>query len=91
MYWYQALVVMSFSVFISNGYGLLENYPTIPTTYLSLGFLLFGLGEWLNHPLQAKVIRGYIGHGHPRKSNFFGILLVIFGLIFILRGVYFLF
>jgi hypothetical protein len=90
-YWYHALIAISFSIFLSNGFGLLERYPTTPTALVSLGSLIFGLGEWLNHPFQTKIINGLIGHGHARRANFCGSALGLIGLTMCAYGIYLFF
>jgi hypothetical protein len=52
---------------------------------IGLGLLLFGAGEWVNHPLQtqvkgAKVVGLYKATGNPWKPKVHGILMDVLGI-----------
>jgi hypothetical protein len=52
---------------------------------IGLGLLLFGAGEWVNHPRQtqvkgAKVVGIYKVTGNPWKPKVHGILLNVLGI-----------
>jgi hypothetical protein len=64
--------------------GILLNYVAgIP---MGLGLLLFGVGEWLNHPRPPPQVRGAVvvglhrGTGNPWKPRAHGILLDVVGI-----------
>lgn len=96
-YWYKVMMVVGIVIFLLAGAGLLKAYPLVPTSLISLGAFFFGVGEWMNHPLQTILIeprigsRGGILKGHPRNAKFGGILFDIFGIALIGFGVYKLF
>jgi hypothetical protein len=53
---------------------------------IGLGLLLFGAGEWVNHPRQtrgngsSKVVGIYKVTGNPRKPKVHGILMNVLGI-----------
>jgi hypothetical protein len=60
-----------------------------------MGMFLIGIGEWINHPLQTKIVRpniytpgGSIITGNPRQNIFIGIVFVFFGIALCAAGVY---
>jgi hypothetical protein len=62
---------------------------------ISLGALLLGIGEWINHPLQTKIMppNAYYAPGgakitsYNRKPCFLGSLFNILGFVIIFIGV----
>jgi len=46
-----------------------------PAILLGIGLLLFGAGEWFNHPLQTKVGVDFKITGHPWRPRLFGLLM----------------
>lgn len=55
---------------------------------IAVGSLLFGFGQWVNHPVQTGIGHGYITTGYPRSSKPFGLLLEGLGLLVIAIGIY---
>jgi len=53
--WYKVLIVIGTFVVLLNGAGLLPNYPTKQTFLIGLGCIIYGVGEWINHPLNETV------------------------------------
>lgn len=58
---------------------------------IGLGLLLFGIGEWMNHPVQSR-IEGGMGRlwqltGHPRSPTFGGNVFSLIGLLLLAAGV----
>lgn len=87
-YWYQVLMVVGIFIFILAGAGLLKVFPPVPTSLISLGVFLFGLGEWANHPLQARIHPVGIIRGHPRNPRPIGIAFDVVGASLIIFGGY---
>ena len=91
-YWYQVLMVVGIVIFLLVGAGILKAYPTIPTSLVSLGIFWLGLGEWINHPLQTKLMPasvsfpGGIVIGHPRNASFSGVAFDVLGIGLIIFG-----
>jgi len=48
-----------------------------------LGMFLFGVGQWINHPIQCSIGRNHLGtyttEGYHRHSSFFGVCLELLG------------
>lgn len=84
-YWYKALMAGGAVVFILVGAGLIKEFPKAPTALISLGSLFFGMGEWINHPLQTKLLQGGFNSpsgiikGHPRSARTSGVLFDLLG------------
>lgn len=62
---------------------------------VSLGAVLVGLGEWINHPLQEAIIppgNGYPGwgklSGYPRTNTFLGNAFLAGGIILLGLGAF---
>lgn len=93
-YWYQVLMVVGIIVFLLAGTGLLKAFPVIPVTAVSLGTFFFGMGEWINHPLQSKLLRatmfqpGGVITGHPRNATIAGYFFDLLGIFLIGLGCY---
>jgi hypothetical protein len=51
----------------------------VPGVLIGLGLLLFGIGEWVNHPIQMKRSGGVITESYPWRLSFFGVLLDVIG------------
>jgi hypothetical protein len=79
-HWYKVIIAVSFTVFLANGGGLLPIYPAKETALLSSGCFFIGLGEWINHPLQTKLIPGSVLTGYPRNGSAVGYGLVLIGI-----------
>ncbi len=93
-YWYKVLMAVGFFVFLLSGLGLLSAFPLAPTVCISSGMFFIGLGEWINHPLQEKLMEatqyfpaGKIT-GYPRNNRFSGVFFVFIGLVIIFYGIY---
>ena len=81
-------VVVSLSIDvkgIANAHALL----------LSLGTMFIGIGEWINHPLQTRVLhptaytpRGSIITGYPRNPSTLGNLFDLLGFALLALAIY---
>jgi len=94
-HWYHAVTLLGgVGIFLSLIYdikGISNNHALL----LSLGVFFFGIGEWINHPLQTKIVPpnvyiagGGIITGHPRNPSLLGSLFDILGFIIIAMAVY---
>jgi hypothetical protein len=84
-YWYQAVLVVASCVLVLALTVELKDVRNSVVQILSLGFLFWGLGEWINHPYQEKIGIGFKISGHSRKGSFGGYFFDIlgFGLMFV--------
>lgn len=56
--------------------------PFVAGLLIGLGCLIFGVGEWINHPIQMKRSGGVFTESYPRnpkQSYGFGLLLDAIG------------
>ncbi len=86
-YWYKALLVIAafvlpFSLFVET-----KGVQNSVVQLLSLGSILIGIGEWINHPLQVRLGLGFKISGHARINKWPGNLCDLAGVIFVLIGV----
>lgn len=86
-YWYKALIAIGAFLFVLSLSIKLEAVSNGHMALLSSGLVLFGMGEWINHPLQTRIIPpsldypGWLkGHGYLRNASTGGLLLDIIGL-----------
>lgn len=59
--WYKVVIVVGAFVIILNGAGLLPDYPTRETFMIGLGCVVWGIAEWMNHPMHETI--------HPRTAR----------------------
>ncbi|MCT2385136.1 hypothetical protein [Erwinia pyrifoliae] len=59
--WYKVIIVIGAFVVLLNGAGLLPSYPTRETFMIGLGCVIWGVAEWMNHPLNETA--------YPRTAN----------------------
>lgn len=81
-------MVVGVVVFLAAGTGLLKVFPAGPTALVSLGTFWVGLGEWVNHPLQTRLVPGYKITGYPRNASLLGVFFDLLGLVLIAVGLY---
>jgi hypothetical protein len=92
-YWYKVILAAGTFVFLLNGAGLLPAYPTATTACISAGFFFWGLGEWINHPYQERLVLDAFDRveakisGRPRKANTLGSIFDIAGFILMGAGI----
>lgn len=86
-HWWIGLVVAGGAVL-----GVAKLAPDPKAAFaLGLGLLLFGIGEWMNHPVQTR-IEGGMGRlwqlsGHPRSPTLGGTAFSLCGLLLLGGGV----
>lgn len=88
--WYKGAVAAATALL---GVGAVADEKGLLT--FALGLLLFGLGEWINHPFQTKVVppmpgfpHGAIGQGESRSPKFVGLIFDGVGLLLMCGGLY---
>lgn len=91
-YWYQVVMAVCVVVFLLAGAGVLKAFPVIPAAAISAGGFFVGLGEWINHPLQTRILRAptYQGvvTGHPRNNSPVGVGFLVIGIGLVGYGVF---
>ena len=94
-YWYKALVVLSALLLVISLTVDLKGVENSIAQLISLGALFLGIGEWVNHPLQTKIMApnaytlgGGLITSYNRSPCLLGSLFDIFGFIIICVGVY---
>lgn len=85
--WYKALLVIGSCVFLVSLSTEVKGIENSVVQLISLGCILFGLGEWINHPYQEIIVPGGKISGYPRKNKVGGIVFDIIGIIFVIFGV----
>jgi hypothetical protein len=53
----------------------------------SLGAIFIGIGEWINHPLQTRIVPGYKITSYPRVNKFGGNVFDLLGIVCIIIGI----
>jgi hypothetical protein len=96
-HWYKVLMAGGLFVFLLAGAGMLKNLPTLTTATIALGVFFIGMGEWINHPLQTKLMPasllspGGVITGHPRAAKPIGVFFDLCGFTLVAFGAYKLF
>jgi hypothetical protein len=69
-HWYKALVAVGGLGMIATVTGKIEFMSSQDVFMLFLSFFLFGIGQWINHPSQAYLVRPsvYAPHGGQLKG-----------------------
>jgi hypothetical protein len=60
--WYKVIIVVGTFIILLNGAGLLPKYPIKETLMIGLGCIIWGIAEWINHPMHETV--------HPKQYGF---------------------
>lgn len=92
--WYKALLVLGATVFILALTIELRGIANSIALLISLGVILIGIGEWINHPLQTRILPpgehypGWLqGSGYVRRNTLLGLLFDCFGIVLIVIGI----
>lgn len=86
-YWYHVFVALGAAGVIASLSVDLKGIANTHALMLSLGMFFIGIGEWINHPLQVRLMSPNLympGGGkltsHPRSNQFLGVLFDLAGL-----------
>jgi len=71
-YWYKILPVIGSVTLILGLTVDMKGVSNILVQLVSIGVMLVGIGEWINHPLQTKVGAGLKITSHNRTHTFAG-------------------
>ena len=89
-YWYKALLVAGVVALFLSLTVELKGIENTTVQLISLGIFFIGLGEWINHPLQTRILPPgpqYPGwskaQGYLRSNSFLGNAFDIVGIILI--------
>ena len=89
--WYMVLMALGAVVFVLAITVQLQ-VPNAPVALIALGMFFVGLGEWRNHPYQARIEPGmgmlWKVSGHPRSASALGLLFDALGLLLGAVGLY---
>jgi len=86
-YWYKALLVIGACVLIVSLSVEMKGVDNSVVQLVSLGAILIGIGEWINHPLRTTVVPGWIGTSYPRINTWSGNLFDLTGVICVSVGI----
>lgn len=91
-HWYHVFVALGATGAIASLSVDVKGISNAHALLLSLGLMFIGVGEWINHPLQTRLMHpsvyapgGGIITGHPRSASALGSLFDVLG--FLLLGV----
>lgn len=86
--WYKGIFVLGACVLVLALSVELKNISNNLVQCAALGFILIGIGEWINHPLQTKFVPGFKLTSYNRLPSILGTLFDILGLIIIMVGIW---
>lgn len=80
-HWWHAFTATGAAGFIAAIAVEPKSIPQRDLILLSLSLLLFGVGQWINHPIQQSIHPRGICTGYPRRTHLLGFLLEILGCV----------
>lgn len=94
-YWYHVFIVIGAVGAIASLVFDFKGVANKDAFILFLGMFFVGIGEWINHPLETRIVGPYVYSagggivtGNPRKNVTLGTLCDILGAVLIGVGVY---
>ena len=87
--WYKALIVVGVAVLVL-GLTVPLQLPNRAVILIGLGAAAHGIGQWMNHPLQTRVVGVYKITAHHRRVSFWGVAWELAGLGLAGLGIYIL-
>lgn len=85
-HWYHLLIVLGAAGALAAMTVELKGVVNSHALVMSLGILCVGIGEWINHPLQTKLMApnfyargGGVIESHPRHNSAIGIVFDVLG------------
>lgn len=76
--WYKLVIWLGVAVLLL-GLSVQLQVSSRGAIALGLGAVIFGIGQWINHPLQTRVHRTGIATSHNRSPRLGGVLAEIAG------------
>lgn len=86
-YWYKALLAIGVCVLILSLSLEMKGVQNSVVQLVSLGAILVGIGEWINHPLQERGGHGFKVSGHRRINTDPGNVCDLAGIILASVGI----
>ena len=87
-YWYKALIVIGACVLLIALSVEVKVADNTVVGLFALGAIFIGLGEWINHPLQVRIMPGWQFEGYPRRNTVAGNSFDLLGFLFVGFGIY---
>ena len=79
--WWHAFTAIGATGMITSLAADVKFIPQKDALLLFLSFFLFGVGQWINHEREERIIPGFIAYRYNRRSNAFGLLLELLGCV----------
>ena len=86
--WYKILPVIGAVTLVLSLTVEMKVSDNLTVLVASIGVILFGIGEWINHPLQVRMVGAYKITSYNRVNTFWGNLWSMFGVGLIIYAVY---
>jgi hypothetical protein len=87
-HWWHAFTVTGAAGFIAAIAVEPKVIPQRDLILLSLSLFIFGVGQWINHPLQERIVPGFKITGYHRSVHPLGICLELLGCVIFAIEVY---
>jgi hypothetical protein len=93
--WYHVFVILGGAGVVAAMTVDLKGIDNPHALLIAMGFFFVGVGEWINHPLQTKLVPPNIYMrgggkitGHPRNASLLGSLFDVLGFVLLCAGIY---
>ena len=70
--WYKLLPVIGGVTLVLALTVEMRGVPNVLVQLVSIGVIFIGIGEWINHPMQTKIVPGFKITSHIRLNTFSG-------------------
>lgn len=87
--WYKLVIWLGVAVLLL-GLSVRLQVPNRAAIALGLGAVIFGIGQWINHPLQTRVDPHGIATSYNRQPRLGGVLTEVAGAAIAALGVWLL-
>ena len=94
-YWYQVFVVLGAAGALAALALEIKGVQNAHAFLVFAGMFFVGMGEWINHPLQTRIVPpniylrgGATLSGHPRNPCALGFLFDVLGFVLLTAGLY---
>ncbi len=85
--WYKLFIYAALLALITSLITEIKSININGIRLISLGCFLFGIGEWINHPLHLDERTNGILSYRDRKLCFLGVIFDSIGIIIIITGI----